>query len=98
MNTKSEVPADSGSLDPLFGIWQPIETCPRNKSVLLFLPNTEHYGPGIWRGILVDMGTGLRFHGTAWACGRDFEDEPTHWMPLPDVPNTELSGEKRPLQ
>ena len=38
--------------------WQSIETAPRNDSVLIFIPNAEHYGPGIYRGMLVDMGTG----------------------------------------
>src|SRR6185312_5594535 len=37
--------------------WRPIETAPRNESVLIFIPNCEHYGHGVYRGMLVDMGT-----------------------------------------
>jgi hypothetical protein len=68
--------------------WQPIETAPTNVSVLVFMPRWEHYGPGIYRAILVDMGTGKRWHSTAWACGRDVppDEWPTHWQPLPAPP------------
>jgi hypothetical protein len=68
--------------------WQPIETCPENVSVLIYIPNAEHYGPGIYRAIRVNMGTGKRWLTTAWSCGRDYtaNPEPTHWMPLPKPP------------
>ncbi|HEV2097873.1 MAG TPA: hypothetical protein VGR45_02985 [Stellaceae bacterium] len=62
---------------------------PVNTSVLIWLPNWEHYGPGIYRAILVDMGTGKRWHTTAWAVGRDLggDDWPELWRPLPELPN-----------
>jgi hypothetical protein len=68
--------------------WQPIETAPTNQSILIFVPTWEHYGPGIYRAILVDMGTGRHWLTTAWAIGRDLQDgyDPTHWMPLPEPP------------
>jgi hypothetical protein len=68
--------------------WQPIKTAPLNISVLVFLPNAEHYGPGIYRAMHVDMVTGRRWMTTAWACGRDLSPpmRPTHWMPLPEPP------------
>lgn len=67
--------------------WQPISTAPLNQSVLIFLPNWDHYGPAIYRAIHVDMGTGKHWHTTAWACGRDLVDlEPIAWQPLPKPP------------
>lgn len=47
-----------------------------------------HYGPGIYRAIQVDMGTGRRWTSTAWACGRDLGGDvmPTYWQPLPAPP------------
>ena len=69
--------------------WQPIETAPTNESVLIFQPNWDHYGHGVYRAIHVDMGTGKRWMTTAWACGRDLGADaiPTHWMPLPAPPS-----------
>ena len=68
--------------------WQPIESAPINESVLVYLPNWDHYGPGIYRAMLVDMGTGRRWMTTAWASGRDLnaDVQPTHWMSLPPRP------------
>ncbi len=68
--------------------WQPIETAPKNVSVLIYIPNAEHYGPGIYRGMLVDMGTGPHWSANAVAMGRDLgrDTMPTHWMPLPSPP------------
>ena len=69
-------------------IWQPIETAPYNTAVLVYVPNWEHYGAGVYRAIRVNMGSGIRWHSSAWACGRDFgsDVQPTHWMPLPAAP------------
>lgn len=68
--------------------WQPIGTEPYNQSVLVFIPNCEHYGHGVYRAIHVDMGTGKRWMTTAGGMGRDCgpDNHPTHWMPLPKPP------------
>lgn len=71
--------------------WQPIESAPTNQSVLVYIPNTEHYGEGIYRAILVDTRPELRephWTSTALHSGRDIlgDYQPTHWMPLPDPP------------
>lgn len=68
--------------------WQPIETAPKNESVLIYIPNAEHYGVGVYRGMLVDMGTGPHWSANAVAMGRDLgrDTMPTHWMPLPVPP------------
>lgn len=71
--------------------WQPADTAPFNESVLVFVPNLEHYGPGIYKAIRVNMGTGIRWLSTAYATGRDFtgDTQPTHWMPLPEPPQVQ---------
>lgn len=68
--------------------WQPIETVPTNASVLVFIPNAEHYGHGVYRAMLVDMGTGRRWHTSGLHVGRDCgpDSQPTHWQPLPEPP------------
>ena len=73
--------------------WQPIDSAPTNQAVLIYIPNAEHYGEGIYRGMLVDMGTGKRWTTTALSMGRDCGTtwQPTHWMPLPPSPNAEVS-------
>ena len=57
--------------------WQPIETCPENKVVLV-----------AWdRGyeIQVEQAEKINgFFGSVWGLSREFE--PTHWMPLPELP------------
>lgn len=77
--------------------WQTIETAPINTAVLVFVPNWDHYGPGIYRAIRVNFGpdrAAEHWHSSAWAMGRDFatDCQPTHWMPLPDPPS-QPSGE-----
>ena len=74
------------------GGWQDIASAPTNQAILIFIPNAEHYGPGIYRAILVDMGTGRRWHTTGFAVGRDLTGDvaPTYWMhtPAPPTPTT----------
>lgn len=69
--------------------WRPIESAPCNVSVLVFIPNAEHYGAGVYRGLQVDMGTGRRWMTSALSCGGDCgpHQQPTHWMPLPAPPS-----------
>lgn len=69
--------------------WRPIETAPVNVSVLAFIPSAKHYGPGIYRALLVDMGTGKRWMVSELHMGRDCgpHQQPTHWMPLPPAPS-----------
>lgn len=78
---------------PMLGVaWQPIETAPVNESVLVFIPNAEHYGEGIYRALKKQtVGERLIWMVTGLHQGRDLagEDQPTHWMPLPSTPNTQ---------
>ena len=66
--------------------WQPIETAPEDRSVLVYIPNAEHYGEGIYRAILSsEFGSWTTFGlhvgravGASWW--------PTYWTELPDPP------------
>ena len=67
--------------------WQPIETAPKNAPILVFIPDAEHYGPGVYRGMLVDNGKRAHWSTNAMNCGGDCGHRtPTHWMPLPPPP------------
>lgn len=68
--------------------WQPIESAPVNSSVLVFIPNAEHYGPGIYRALRPNFGVLRSWQVTGLNFGRDCEPnhQPTHWMPLPEIP------------
>lgn len=77
------------------GEWQPIETAPRMKTILLFAVTDVAEDGRIrnWR-----MGTGFYHTGYEshekrgpwnWE-GRhlaSYDIHPTHWMPLPEAPN-----------
>lgn len=82
---------------PEFGTWQPIETAPRDNTMLLLLKftNEEDYDGQISVGLWTN-----RYGGTVanddeiwadWCVGLDDEGawtelRPTHWMPLPMPP------------
>lgn len=69
--------------------WQDIATAPWNQSVLIFIPDIDHYGHGVYRAIQVDFGTPCGWQTTCVAMGRDIRPmdlQPTHWQPLPDAP------------
>ena len=76
-------------------MWQPIETAPKDKDVLLYCPMR-----GVVRGCWNDCkhATNPRPY---WTHDRELlygvlntrNDQPTHWMPLPERPNAQ--GEEK---
>lgn len=70
--------------------WQLIETAPSNIAILVFVPNREHYGPGIYRAMYWNHPERCEpfWQSTALASGRNIPADslPTHWMPLPEPP------------
>ena len=74
--------------------WQPIETAPKNETpVDIWRPG---FGGDLWGGERctnmrrTDLGKGNVFYSPVKSgpcCVRDA----THWMPLPDAPNAEIS-------
>lgn len=53
--------------------WQPIETAPAGKDILLCWPDGEQR-------------VGY-FNGNGWLCdGVSFDSDPAYWMPLPPAP------------
>ena len=63
--------------------WQPIETAPKKKVVLLFAVTS--IDPPDWK-----MATGCRIPGYPWEWDgrllKPGELQPTHWMPRPEPP------------
>lgn len=74
--------------------WQPIETAPVNQSVLVFIPHREHYGHGVYRALRPKFGILRPWQVTGLNFGRDCgsSSQPTHWLPLPDAPPSELKS------
>lgn len=68
--------------------WQPIETAPKNGSILLVTDKEEMYLAGWWNWSFVFPTRGT----DAWrVVGSDRGDgceiiNPTHWLPLPAIP------------
>ena len=81
--------------------WQPIETAPKMRVILLFaVTDVGHDGqPCNWKMATGSWHTGYedersRARGyTPWAWDghqlKSYEVQPTHWMPLPDPPQRE---------
>ena len=71
--------------------WQPIETAPKDRIVLLYRPTAHDWGkvtPGKW-----DAQPHHKKPAPYWdmwiKIGGKYESrlwEPTHWMPLPEPP------------
>jgi len=78
--------------------WQPIATAPKDADVLLYCPRR-----GVVRGKWDDCRY-ARNPKPYWSHDRERifgtretrDDQPTHWMPLPEAPNAELTGPTRP--
>lgn len=68
--------------------WLPIESAPINTSVLVFIPRAGHYGPGVYRALRPNFGVLRGWQVSGLSMGRDCgpDQQPTHWMPLPSVP------------
>ena len=62
--------------------WQPIETAPVDETEILVY--SEFYGVAKakrWKGLVYEA-------VTYTTCCRDYYDDVTHWMPLPEPPTT----------
>lgn len=73
--------------------WQPISSAPSDVSILIYIPNAEHYGEGIYRAIHsseFNSWTTFGLH-VGRAIGGDWQ--PTHWMPLPASPPVAVEPE-----
>ena len=74
-----------------FGEWQPIETAPLNTHVLIYGGNfkCELYGK---KDITTPIIKGITGNRSCWEISDVCDtysfwvENPTHWMPLPDVP------------
>ena len=83
----------------LFGVWIPIESAPQNGTQILVRCSGDRMAAVRWLDGMF-IGTGwfavVPFNG-GWGHGSDTfiqfkEDQPTHWMPLPNPPNPAVRG------
>jgi hypothetical protein len=59
--------------------WQPIETAPKDRRIIVFRPHGTDYIPKVGEDYWsVEL-------GNCWAHSNS-SVQPTHWMPLPDPP------------
>lgn len=83
----------SFNLSPSFGVWQPIETALKNEVTLILATDGKDFGVvgwsdyegGAWifyNGRETPLGH-VVYNNDLWLSGM----QPTHWMPLPDLPN-----------
>lgn len=99
-SSSPSAPLQSGS-ELEAGPWQPIETAPKDGTVILlgfppskYLSGTVRCGAWVQNGCHINHGTGL--DGTGWfalyiSSGFVKVKEPTHWMPLPNPPAAKTS-------
>jgi hypothetical protein len=82
------------------GEWQPIETAPKNRPVLLWEKEAKCATVGVWNDRYTEPWHAL-VHGDA-APWNDLDRAPTfeatHWMPLPDPPQGGAMSEQEAHQ
>ena len=89
--SKTDMPVKVASTAEL-GAWLPIETAPKDGTrIMVFCPWVGVCGPANWdvcwfakkpRPFWTHWGERI------WGTSREREDQPTHWMPLPDPPQS----------
>ncbi len=66
--------------------WQPIETAPKDGTVVILADDSSVYPQGWWRmrkgWVFLDTNVEGPDYTNGWVKGYG----PTHWMPLPDPP------------
>ncbi len=83
--------AKCGRLDDLrpapqeAGGWQPIETAPKGRAILVWIPSTELPWPAYRHGPTLYSNAHGRLNEPEGFCGRVLAA--THWMPLPSPPS-----------
>jgi hypothetical protein len=72
--------------------WQPIETAPKDGTRVLLVVRPEGYGPVVCGGCFM-VRRSYRFdqiqsESARWEFDLNYggDDRPSHWMPLPDLP------------
>ena len=71
--------------------WMPIETAPRDKSIMLCCGVAQYGTQLIYCGRYRSGAMGEPIgHAVAWRCDSSGRfSHPTHWMPLPEFPKCE---------
>lgn len=72
--------------------WQPIETAPKDGTLILILHHGQVYA-GVWgKGVKVEDGYSWGVIDKWGDYNAMMDTAPTHWMPLPETP--EQTGAK----
>ena len=72
--------------EPKFGEWQPIETAPKDGS-LIMIGRLGWAMPARWR-FYETLGSGYWVFSNNQHIKKT-DSQPTHWMPLPEPPNAD---------
>lgn len=75
--------------------WQPIETAPKDRDILVYIPDADD-------PIDIVCWANYRPRGFFWAHARCADGshvsyEPTHWQPLPEAPDAATLSNVRPM-
>jgi hypothetical protein len=68
--------------------WQPIETAPKDGTLVLLLDIHGNHRIGGYELNCQNRKWGTGWEGGDWDFKIDFDPQPTHWMPLPQPPQT----------
>lgn len=73
------------------GLWRDISSAPRDGSKILLVDASGDMAVAKWDSVSMGDGKGWQIScvATDWNYYEEM-DHPTHWMPLPDAPNTEV--------
>ena len=67
--------------------WQPIETAPKNKIILVYVPPKKRYFLTVYMAIWRDVYNAFCiFYSYDIITHEESTIKPTHWMPLPEPP------------
>jgi hypothetical protein len=69
--------------------WQPIETAPNDKGLILLYLSGDGYNGARLSNIVVGVLTGSGWYSISDGYAGVVSGAPTHWMPLPAPPSTD---------
>lgn len=92
MNLEKNDDASERPLDLIVRGWHPIETAPKDETSILIVRSMAGEEPAYRVAFWSDQSPDFPWK-VEDACGAfaHYKNFPTHWMPLPEAPNAEVS-------